>query len=70
MAGCSALLQFSMAGTGHLGTYQTEPPFVLGLKVVYGQAKFESAPQEQRRRRAGKRSSKRVVLESPFLLLP
>ena len=31
---------------------------------------FQSAPKERRRRRAEKRSSKRVFLESPFLLFP
>ena len=31
---------------------------------------FKSAPKERRRRRAEKRLSKRVFLESPFLLCP
>ena len=31
---------------------------------------FQSAPKERRRRRAEKRFSKRVFLESPFLLCP
>ena len=31
---------------------------------------IKSAPKERRRRRAEKRLSKRVILESPFLLCP
>ena len=31
---------------------------------------YQSAPRERRRRRAEKRLSKRVFLESPFLLCP
>ena len=40
----------------------------VGLKKSIPKSVFQSAPKERRRGRAEKRLSKRVLLESPFLL--
>ena len=40
------------------------------IALVAWQYSFDSAPKERRRRRAERRLSKRMFLESPFLLCP
>ena len=44
--------------------------YLWGGGVLRNSFHVQSAPKERRRRRAEKRSSKRVFLESPFLLCP